>query len=101
MQRPPEAKEVRAAIKFGWANRMAECFIQLSREFLKGEEKMYSLRSKLLTIVSIGTMIMMLVGCAAPAQSPTTAPAATQAQATAAPAATQAQAVVTLKYHTW
>jgi raffinose/stachyose/melibiose transport system substrate-binding protein len=69
--------------------------------FLKGEEKMYSLRSKLLSIVSLGTILMMLVGCAAPAQNPTAAPAATQAQPTAAPAATQAQAVVTLKYHTW
>ena len=43
---------------------------------------MYSLRSKLFTIVSIGTIIMMLVGCGAPA-------------------ATQAQEVVTLKYQTW
>ena len=43
--------------------------------FFKGEEKMYSRRSKLLTIVSLGTMMMLLVGCAAPAQNPTAAPA--------------------------
>jgi raffinose/stachyose/melibiose transport system substrate-binding protein len=69
--------------------------------FHKGEEKMYSLRSKLFTIVSIGTIIMMLAGCAAPTAAPT-APAATSApEATSAPAATQTQELVTLKYQTW
>ncbi len=62
---------------------------------------MYSLRSKLFTIVSIGTIIMMLAGCAAPTAAPT-APTATSAPAdTSAPAATQTQELVTLKYQTW
>src|SRR5258706_12452896 len=43
---------------------------------------MYSLRSKLFTIVCIGTIIMRLVGCGAPAT-------------------TQPQEPVTLKYQTW
>ena len=43
---------------------------------------MYSLRSKLFTIVCIGTIMMMLVGCGAPAT-------------------TQPQEPVTLKYQTW